>query len=347
MSVPATSLGILEDLPQPVPSFRLLQKLGEGGMGEVFEAGCTPRSEISMRQHPIHCSCFLSFLAGLLFLGCGGPEAVQEGEPAALEEERAAVIEELRAEEEAVENLVFRPMDLPPADYSNAPTETEPNDEEEEATPLGPDLMVQGTFEGREYDYYTFATEGEPQLYAVEATGEHLADVEYSDLSGDRELLRSAVEGQATLTNLYLPPGRHLLSVRGETGPYTLRVIPLGPPDPYAEMEPNDEESRAHLLRFGRSRLGYLTEAADNDYYRFTLRSPEHLLLSIVPPIDLAVRAHLFGGEGHMITLQGGEAGDSISYEAHLPMGQYHIRISSGDNHSAGRPMSCHIFRSR
>ncbi len=267
--------------------------------------------------------------SGIFLGGCGGEDGGQGegGGAAAAEEERSVIAEELQAEEEAAENLVFRPLELPPADFTGAPSETEPNDEAETATPLGPDLMVRGTFEDRDYDYYTFTTEGEPQLYAVEASGENISYVEYSDLSGDRDLRRDAEDGTASLTNLYLPPGRHLLSVRGETGPYTLRVVPLGPPDPYAEMEPNDEESRAHLLRVGRSRLGYLTEESDQDYYRFSLRNGEHLRLLVSPPPDLVIRAVLSGGEGQIADLQGGEAGDSIVYEIELPMGEYHVRL--------------------
>ena len=275
--------------------------------------------------------CPVVLLVGLLLWGCGGEGPGEDSTSGADAVERAAVAEAIQAEEEAAENLVFEPIDIPPADFSQAPTETEPNDDQEEATPLGPDLMARGTFEDSDYDYYTFTSEGEPQLWAVEASGENLSWVEYRDVSGDRELRRQASEGAATLTGVYLPPGRHILVVRGETGPYTLRAVPLGPPDPYMEMEPNDEESRAHVLRFARSRLGYLSEDRDEDYYRFSLRSPEHVKLVAVPPADLAMRFVISGGEGGVAEIRGDAPGDSIAYEAYLPLGEYHVRLTPVD----------------
>ena len=275
----------------------------------------------------------LGFLLTLLLPGCGGDDAGDgrlPGEaPASVEEERAAVAEEIRAEEESAENLVFRPLDLPPEDFSQAPAEIEPNDREEEATPLGPGHMAQGTFSERERDFFSLATEGEPQLWIVEAKGPGLRALYYKDVSGGRRIHRSPQDGVATMANLYLPPGTHLFQIDGDSASYTFRAVPLGPPDPYAELEPNDEDSRAHVLRIGRSRLGYLAEGQDEDWYRFSLRSPEHLKLVVAPPPELNVRTDLRSGSTMIVRLQGGEPGDSIVYETQLPMGDYHLRITS------------------
>ncbi len=273
----------------------------------------------------------VALVSAFLLFGCGGEGSDEASSSPSEDAERTAVAEAIQAEEEAAENLVFKPMDLPSADFSQAQTEREPNDDEETATPLGPDLMVQGDFQDGGYDYYTFTTEGEPQIWAVEASGENLSWVEYRDLSGDRRVRRDPVEGKAVLSNLYLPPGRHILAARGSAGAYTLRAVPFGPPDPTMEMEPNDDESRAHLLRFGRSRLGYLSENRDEDYYRFSLRNPEHLRLETVPPADLAMRFVISGGGGQIAEIRGAGPGDSIAYEAYLPLGEYHVRLTPVD----------------
>ena len=292
---------------------------------------------------------YLISVFGLILSGCGGDDSGQGTLPGDVSgsaaEERAAAVEDLRAEEEAAENLVFRPLDLPPADFSQAPMETEPNDGTDEATPMGPNHMARGTFPERERDYFSLTTEGEPQLWMIEASGPGIRTLEYQDISGGQRLNRRPLEGVATISNLYLPPGTHLFILWGDSASYTLRAVPLGPPDPAAELEPNDEESRAHILRIGRSRLGYLAEDNDEDWYRFSLKNPEHLRLVVAPPPDLGIRADLNEATKGILRIQGGEVGDSIIYETQLPVGDYYVRVTSERETVANLPYRIRLDR--
>ena len=120
-------------------------------------------------------------------------------------------------------------------------------------------------------------------------------------------------DGRVRLDNLYLLPGRHWLRLRATDADYEVRALPLGPPvespatdevvaeilttmptDPAADLptfpvterEPNDDESRAHLLRFGVAQSGALNVPDDRDLYRFYLGAEEYVRITVTSPLD-------------------------------------------------------------
>ena len=81
-------------------------------------------------------------------------------------------------------------------------------------------------------------------------------------------------------------PGEHLLRV-ASAGEYELRLTPLGPPDPDAEREPNNDAAFAEPLRLSRERVvGRLPSLGDRDVFRFSLAGPERIAITATPPAD-------------------------------------------------------------
>ena len=109
----------------------------------------------------------------------------------------------------------------------------EPNDHVATATPLGDDLTVRGSFQGRNVDVLRVEIEGEPQLWRVQVLGPTVDQLSLLAASGRAQQTRSPAAGDrgVRMSNLYLLPGTHYLSVRGTDGEYALRMIALGPAD--------------------------------------------------------------------------------------------------------------------
>ncbi|HVS02642.1 MAG TPA: VWA domain-containing protein, partial [Thermoanaerobaculia bacterium] len=130
------------------------------------------------------------------------------------------------------------------------------------------------------------------------------------------------------LSNLFLLPGSHYAAVSGPRGgDYTLRVLPIGPPDPLMEREPNDDPSRSHRLDFGATRRGLLDEANDRDAYRFHLGAPDHIRITLTPPADGTVAAAL-DYEGRGLKQSQGVSGDPLVLEGLFPPGDYGLTLS-------------------
>ena len=112
-------------------------------------------------------------------------------------------------------------------------TAYEPNDHVATATPLGDDLTIRGRFQGRDTDVLRVEIEGDPQLWRVQVLGPTVDQLNLLAASGRAQQTRTPEAGDrgVRMSNLYLLPGTHYLSVRGTDGEYALRMIPLGPAD--------------------------------------------------------------------------------------------------------------------
>lgn len=107
----------------------------------------------------------------------------------------------------------------------------EPNDTVATAWQLAADFTLRGRFQGREVDVISVDIDGDPQLWRVQVQGATVEQLDVLAASGRSEQQRRPAAGDrgVRLSNLYLLPGRHYLSVRGSDGDYALRMIPLGP----------------------------------------------------------------------------------------------------------------------
>ncbi|MBZ0111274.1 MAG: hypothetical protein K8J08_02305, partial [Thermoanaerobaculia bacterium] len=221
---------------------------------------------------------------------------------------------------------------LPPHDTSPATVEIEPNEDPETASALGADYSARGHLEGRDRDHFSFTTEGDPQLWTIEARGDNIAKVTYL---GSRRSHTSATVSPDdptlhTLTNLYLLPGEHRLEVRGSTGSgsYSLRAVPIGPPTPGMELEPNDAPEQAHRLRFGEVRSGHLSETRDRDYYRFDSLAEEHVELRWMPPPGVVVKVYVWpAGRSQPVTIDVPDEDGAYRYQAVFPLGRHLIEL--------------------
>jgi hypothetical protein len=289
----------------------------------------------------------------LLALGaCGGegsdtarqpetPGTVEAPEGAALEEAPAGIVDD------GPVNITFDPIEIPATDFANAAVETEPNGEEDTATPMssssqgaGPadvHFTATGQLTENDNDYFSFTVEVEPQLYMVEAEGEGVERLTLYDAGG---LVRRGMEtvkgesGRQTITNLYLAPGDYRVLVERFRGAdaldYALRIVPLGPVDPSVEREPNDDPTVAERLEFGIVRRGLLYEDGDTDYYRFSLASEDLVSLRLDPPPEITPFLALHEGFPTPATQnRGAEPGMPVEYTALLQPGDYIVRVMS------------------
>jgi len=320
-------------------------------------------------------SAVIPFLVGLLLIfgscqGCKdeqGREPIGPGEPVVARRdtdpsERVVTVEtenltfDRAAPEEQIAPLEkLGPVAVPPSDFSKAPSESEPNNELKEAKPLGRSgdhFVARGRLDERDFDWYRFTTEGEPQLWWIEATGDNVYRLTYSSaVERLKEGNREGDTGPFLISNLFLLPGQHWLKVEsyGGVADYTLRAVPMGPPDPHGEREPNDDASRAHLLRFGVPRTGLILEAEDLDYYQFSLSATDHIELALSPHGNLAPRLTLWelsrNRPGARIFRHSAtEPGSEFVYEGLLPQGDYIVEVKA-ESGGSDAPYRIHLAR--
>ncbi len=245
-------------------------------------------------------------------------------------------------------DVVLRSLLLPPGDYEVALSgdpdeavpyvlrieetlapapdfELEPNDTPNVATPWQPLTIMRGVGANGEPDTFRLAVSGDAQLWEISAIGPGVNQLSWLKADG-RDLAREDVSGtgEAVLTDLYLTPGDQWFRVVA-TGEYRLEAVPLGPPDPAGEREPNDGAAFAEPYRLSREHVtGRLPRAGDMDVFRFSLAAPEHLILHLRPPADSAIDLSLESG-GRVGERHAFGPGAPIDYDVSLPPGDYEV----------------------
>ena len=208
--------------------------------------------------------------------------------------------------------------------------ETEPNDSVQFPSGVPSNHRVKGRFSGDETDVYQLLVPGGPQLWRFQVIGDKVHEIRHYDGTGRLNAsIRPRGGRRVRLDNLFLLPGRHYVSVAGrDGGTYTLLARALGPPDPNGEMEPNDESNKQRLA-IGQTRTGLLSEANDKDYYRFFVANWDHLKLTMQPPVDGSVRAHVYWyGSGGIGEGRSPAVGEPLVMEGLFPPGDYHVVLS-------------------
>lgn len=303
-----------------------------------------PRTERPAPPAPQRAMFVIITIGSLIFatLGCGrsDKQPQEEMEEVGFESgpvEDAVVWDEAGVEK--IESLVLEPLRIEDFDFEveSVPVVSESRHADiESAFLLEEPWAVRGHLPDRETRVFELRTEGEAQLWHIEAEGENLSSLRYLDAGGSSQLSRNAdrTTGTAVMTNLFLPPGGHWFAIRAinDSTDYTFRCVPLGPPDPHAEREPNDDVTRAQRMTFGFPRTGLLYEPGDVDVYRFSLAATEHLVLKIEPPADLSIRMDLSETYGpnnrhRIVTGRSLAEGDALEYRALLPAGDYLVEL--------------------
>ena len=246
------------------------------------------------------------------------------------------------------ENISFDPLEIPETDFSRASSETEPNEDPEAASPLlevstssdDVQFAARAQLSGRDTDYFSFAVEGEPQLYLIEAAGQGVDRVTLYEAAGPlAQARRHKDEARWTIASVYLAPGDYRVSVEhfredGETG-YTVRAVSLGAPDRNREREPNDDKTIAELIEPGVPRAGFFYEEDDADYYRFSLAAEQLVQLGVEPPPEVRIFFELYDGFRRVVTGSGDDLGVPVQYTALLQPGDYTLRLESSDGMSS------------
>lgn len=211
-----------------------------------------------------------------------------------------------------------------------ASVEVEPNDTYQQAAPLGDDHHVRGRFVGDDTDVYELRVTGDPQLWRFQAVGDSLAQLRYISTNGQSaQLARSNDQRHVQLTNLYLLAGIHYIEVRGTSGEYRLIAVPLGAPPPGLELEPNSTADQANRINFDETRIGLLTDAGDEDIYRFSVTAEEHVTITVTPPEDGAIDTLIFWDNLTMGGMTNPVAGEPFVFESILSPGDYEVALSA------------------
>jgi hypothetical protein len=106
--------------------------------------------------------------------------------------------------------------------------------------------------------------------------------------------------------------------VRGADDDYTVKAVPLGPPDPNGEREANDSPVMGEPLLVGELRTGRVVQTADVDVYRFSLAARDHVVVGIASPADAMLGVRLSGGPDELARWDAAAAGEAFRYDGLL-----------------------------
>ncbi len=210
--------------------------------------------------------------------------------------------------------------------------EAEPNDRVEFASGVPSNNRIKGRFSGTDTDFYKVLVTDEPQLWRFQVIGDEIHELAYNDGAGIQNQVYRAPAGQrrVRLDNVFLMPGIHHVRVSGrDGGTYTLLARAIGPPDPNGEFEPNDDTSRMQPLRFGQTRTGLLEDGQDSDNYRFYLGAWDRIRLTIAPPPDGEIMAHLYWDKSSFKQFNRPQPGQKVILEGLFPPGDYRLALSA------------------
>jgi len=218
-------------------------------------------------------------------------------------------------------------------DY-NSSNETEPNDEIKQAYHADLNKRIEGYFNGDEHDCFQFDISRSNRFWRIDVAGEGLDDVE---LFNSREKRLASVderndEKRVVIDKLFLLPGSYYGCIRGKKSAYYYTIseeslASMGIDSPEGiEHEPNNDERHTGRLNLDSEVKGMFLSTDDEDYYRFTLKSPTHIRLSAMPPPDGNVRLKLYSD---ILTHRAypSKVGESAVIEGVYPPGIYFIDL--------------------
>ena len=214
----------------------------------------------------------------------------------------------------------------------SAEREAEPNDLADASTPWDPSIVMQAVALDGDVDSYRISIPpGEPQVWRLEAVGSGLGLPVWVQPDGTSVGKASVIDAgtRAVIDDLYLVQGDHLLTMRAD-GEYTLALTPMGVPDPLAEREPNDDFDHASPLEIGAPRTGRLPAADDVDGYRFSLSAPEHVVVTVDVPEDLAVALEVTAAGTVLASVPSPGYGQPTVFDGHLPHADYEVWLRPG-----------------
>ncbi len=209
--------------------------------------------------------------------------------------------------------------------------EAEPNDSPATATHFTPDLTMRGYQIETDPDVFKVSVSGDPQLWQVDATGDHISQLRWVGADGiDLATADVGADGQsARVTDMYLIPGDFWVRIDG-AGDYALSLTALGPPVTGGERESNNVSDAAEPLLMGDTRSGRLAGPTDIDVFRLSLSAPEHIRIDLAPPPDGAIAMALMQDGDTIAQVRSPEVGRRLSYDAQLSAGDYEIWLSTG-----------------
>lgn len=203
--------------------------------------------------------------------------------------------------------------------------DAEPNDRLSEATEVPWDTVAAGFLLDEDTDYFIVDIPAPAQLWRVQADGENVTRLIVYEMSGTPiSTRRKDSGGPLRISDIYLTPGPHVVSVEGKTA-YSLRFLQQGPRRDDREFEPN---KKGQTIAVGQSIRGQL-DIADNDRFLLTLHAPERLTLKLEPPLGETVSLYTYvsGGEVYRKILTGGE--NTLEFTREFWPGEYVFEVES------------------
>lgn len=225
------------------------------------------------------------------------------------------------------------------AQQQAANSEKEPNNTLADANVIAPRKVTKGQLTtGTDEDFFMLDTggTGAAQYWRLIATG---GGVKRMGLGSKYWISAHPDDNNPVLSMNYmlLLPGVHPIKLSGD-GRYSFRAIPLGPPKPGFEIEPNDGKlGPSERLTLGATARGSLDKAivsgsSDVDQYRFSVAKPGKYRITLVSPDDQGIRTRLYvNGDQWFSHQQNTTAGSTLEYAAKLLVGEYTIELTNQD----------------
>lgn len=223
------------------------------------------------------------------------------------------------------------------AEQQSANSEKEPNNTVQDANRIVSRKVVKGELTGTtDMDFFLLDTtsDGAAQYWRLITTG---GGVKRIQLGSKYWIDAHKADNSPTLSMDYmlLLPGVHEIKLTGD-GSYSLRAIPLGPPKPGFEIEPNDGKlGPSGRLILGEIAKGSLDKAiitghSDIDRYRFAIKQGGKYRITVVAPQDEAIRTSLsINGSDWFSSNQTTPAGSTLRYASQLLAGEYVIELTN------------------